>query len=119
MTPSSAYDGPVIVVIAHYRTAPQHVDTVREVLGRHAAASEGEPGCIHFLAHQSADDPTRFALYEAYTDPEAFEAHRHTEHFRRNIESTVAPLLVERTWATYDAPMNIRTRSGTTPNDLI
>ena len=97
----------MIVVIAHYRTTPEHVDTVREVLGRHAAASEREPGCVHFLAHQDADDPTRFALYEAYTDPEAFAAHRSSEHFRRNIESTVAPLLLERTWATYEPPLGV------------
>ena len=101
----------MIVVIAHYRTLPENVDTIREVLTRHAAASEQEPGCVRFLAHQGLDDPTRFALYEAYTTREAFEEHRTSAHFRDNIEGIVAPLLVERTWSTFEAPLG----SSSTP----
>jgi (4S)-4-hydroxy-5-phosphonooxypentane-2,3-dione isomerase len=85
-------------VIAHYRTAEADARTVREVLSRHAAASSAEPGCVTFTAHQHADDPTRFVLYEAYVDEAAFDHHRTTAHFRDNIERTVAPLLLERTW---------------------
>lgn len=95
----------MIVVIAHYRTRPEHVATVREVLTRHATASEAEPGCVHFKAHQGKDDPATFALYEAYTDEAAFAAHRESAHFRANIDAVVAPLLVERTWATYEAAL--------------
>ena len=56
-------------------------------------------------AVQDAEDPTRFALYERYVDEAAFEAHRRTEHFRVNIEQTLAPLLVEREWRAYGAPL--------------
>ena len=51
------------------------------------------------------DDPTRFALYEAYTSEEAFAAHRRSPHFLELIEGTVAPLLVERAWTRYHAPL--------------
>jgi quinol monooxygenase YgiN len=89
------------VVVAHWRTDPVHVDTVRAVLARHAVASEAEEGCHQFTALQDAADPTRFALFEVYADKAAFQAHRRTPHFRQNVERTIAPLLVERVWATY------------------
>lgn len=95
----------MIVVIAHYRTMPEHVDLVRTVLSGHAATSEQEPGCLTFRAHQNRDDPTRFVLYEAYATQEAFDEHRRSQQFKDNIESLVAPLLLERSWSTYDAPL--------------
>ena len=86
------------VVLAHYRTAPADADTVREVLSRHAAASTAEPGCLTFTAHQYAEEPTRFVLYEAYVDEAAFAEHRTSASFLDNIEGIVAPLLLERRW---------------------
>ncbi len=87
-----------VIVVAQYRCREGSADTVAEVLARHSAASEAEPGCLRFIAHQSLDDPTRFVLYEEYVDEAAFTAHRETEHFAANIDGIVAPLLVERTW---------------------
>ena len=95
----------MVTVIAHYRTHPGKADDVRAVLARHARASAAEPGCIHFLAHQDAEDPTRFALYETYEDEDAFTAHRSSEHFRVNVEQTLVPMLAEREWRTYGAPL--------------
>jgi quinol monooxygenase YgiN len=95
----------MVTVIAHYRTRPDKADHVRAVLARHARASAAEPGCIRFLAHQDAEDPTRFALYETYEDEEAFAAHRRSEHFRVNVEQTLVPMLVEREWRAYGPPL--------------
>ena len=91
----------MIVVIAHYRTSPDRVAEVRAVLADHSRASENEPGCISFSVHQDSEDPARFALFEAYEDEEAFQAHRRSRHFRDNITDKVAPLLLERTWRRY------------------
>jgi quinol monooxygenase YgiN len=91
----------VITVIAHYQTHPDSVATVGELLAAHSKTSEAEPGCLQFLAHQDVDDPTRFALYETYESLEAFHNHRQTEHFRVNIEQTLAPLLISREWRIY------------------
>jgi quinol monooxygenase YgiN len=88
----------MVIVVASYRTRPEDTATVAAVLGRHAAASEAEPGCLSFRAHQAVEDPTRFVLYEEYIDEQAFGAHRQSDHFVTNIEKTVAPLLTERTW---------------------
>jgi quinol monooxygenase YgiN len=88
----------MVIVVAHYRTRPEDAPTVAAVLARHAVASEAEPGCITFAAHQVLEDPTRFVLYEEYVDEEAFTAHRQSAHFVTNIESLVVPLLTERRW---------------------
>jgi len=88
----------MVVVVASYRTRPEDAATVAAVLARHAVASQAEPGCLTFTAHQAVEDPTRFVLYEEYVDEEAFAVHRESAHFLANIEQLVAPLLVERTW---------------------
>jgi quinol monooxygenase YgiN len=95
----------VITVIAHYRTQADKADEARALLAHHSRASAAETGCIQFLAHQDAEDPTRFVLYETYVDDAAFAAHRRTEHFRVNVEQTLVPMLVEREWRVYTAPL--------------
>jgi quinol monooxygenase YgiN len=91
----------MITVVAHYRTRPGTTGQVRDLLRRHAAASEAEDGCQMFHAHQAVEDPTVFALYEMYDSKEAFAAHRASEHFRVNIEQTLVPLLIERDWTVF------------------
>jgi quinol monooxygenase YgiN len=95
----------MITVIAHYRTHTDKTDEVRALLRQHSRASAAEAGCIQFLAHQDTDDPARFALYETYDDEAAFEAHRRTDHFQVNIEQTLVPMLLERDWRLYGAPL--------------
>jgi quinol monooxygenase YgiN len=98
----------MITVIARYRTRPEAVGEVRELLARHSRESEAEPKCLRFLAHQDAEDPTCFALYEVYEDPAAFHAHRESKHFRANVEKTLVPLLLEREWRVYGPPLTTR-----------
>lgn len=74
---------------------------MRALLIQHATQSENESGCLTFNVHQALEDPTRFALYEIYTDHDAFEAHRETLHFQTNIEQTLAPMLIERRWRLF------------------
>lgn len=99
----------MIAVIAHYRTPAEAADAVRQLLARHSRASEAEPGCQCFLAHQATEDATRFALYEVYDDVEAFRTHRESAHFHTNIEQTLAPLVLERTWRVYGPALAPRT----------
>jgi quinol monooxygenase YgiN len=95
----------MITVIVHYRAHPGNAERVAAVLARHSKTSEAEPGCLHFRAYQDAEDPERFALYEGYEDQAAFDAHRRSEHFRVNIEETIIPMLAEREWRVYGAPI--------------
>lgn len=48
-----------------------------------------EPGCLGFDILQDPEDPTRFTLYETYTDSATFhEVHRLTSHFLAYAEVT-------------------------------
>lgn len=64
---------------------PGKADEFVEVMGINAAASlREEPGCLAFDVHQDAETPTRFYLYEIYTDEDAFRvAHRGAPHYAR------------------------------------
>lgn len=97
----------MVTVIAAYRITPEAADAAADLLARHAAASEQEPGCRQFRVHRALDDPTRFFLYESYDSDAAFTAHRRSVHFRRNIEQTLAPLLVEREWHACSEPLRM------------
>ena len=52
-----------------------------------------EPGVLRFDVLQSAEDPTRFLLYEAYRDEAATQAHKETPHYlawKRDVEPWMA-----------------------------
>ena len=65
------------------------INVMEEYLGEFMSASladsEGsvcnEPSCYRFDIHQDEAIPTRFYLYEVYSDEEAFQYHLTTPHF--------------------------------------
>ena len=60
-----------------------------------------EPGVLRFDVLQSADDPTVFFLYEAYTDEEATLAHKETPHYRAWKGAVEAMMAEPRSSAAY------------------
>lgn len=62
-----------------------------------SADSLSEEGCIGSLAHQDADDPRRFLLYEQFVDADAVAAHRRSAHYRHYVEEGLVP--VSESWA--------------------
>ncbi|ROR34444.1 antibiotic biosynthesis monooxygenase [Inmirania thermothiophila] len=71
------------VTIVHVRVRPEHVDDFIEATRANHEASVREPGNLRFDVLQSAEDPTRFVLYEAYRSAEDAAAHKETAHYRR------------------------------------
>jgi autoinducer 2-degrading protein len=57
-------------------------------------ASVREPGNRRFDVLQSATDPTRFVLYEAYASADDAAAHKRTAHYAQ-WRDTVAPMMAE------------------------
>lgn len=88
----------MLTVIATYRCQPGRGDQVAAILADHVAATRSEPGCITFEANRAVGEPDLFVLYEQYRDEAAFDEHRKSPHFERNVEKGVVPLLAERTW---------------------
>ncbi|MDD5095237.1 MAG: putative quinol monooxygenase [Dehalococcoidia bacterium] len=43
---------------------------------------QSEPGTLEYTLHRGEKNPSRFFVYEKYTDRKAFEAHTATPHFQ-------------------------------------
>lgn len=71
-------------------------EMVAEVLRKMVPPTQAEPGCVHYYAHRSADDPRRFFLFEEYVNEEAMKAHMESEHFKRHVLSEGLPRLDSR-----------------------
>jgi quinol monooxygenase YgiN len=77
-----------------------------ELFEQLAAASQQEPGNIHYILNRAVDDPRTFLIYEQYRDKAAFEEHGQTDHFKSIALEQLFPLMEgerERTfYATLD-----------------
>ena len=51
-------------------------DRVAALLPEHIRLTRSEPGCLRFEVVRSMADPVRFAVYETFTDRQAFDAHQ-------------------------------------------
>ena len=69
------------VTIVYLQVKPQHIADFIEATRLNHDGSIREPGNRRFDVLQSADDPTRFVLYEAYASAEDAAAHKNTAHY--------------------------------------
>ena len=69
------------VTIVHVEVKPGHIDDFIEASRLNHEASVREPGNRRFDLLQSADDPCRFVLYEAYTSAAEAARHKETGHY--------------------------------------
>jgi autoinducer 2-degrading protein len=69
------------VTIVHIQIKPECVVQFIEAARLNHESSVREPGNRRFDVLQSADDPTRFVLYEAYVSAENAVAHKNTAHY--------------------------------------
>ncbi|PZE21079.1 putative quinol monooxygenase [Paenibacillus xerothermodurans] len=84
----------MVALIARYKVKPNETQQVIQLLQQmQAKIKEFEPACQIFRVHRPTDHSDVLVLYEVYTDIEAMEAHRGTDHYRNIIEGQVAPLL--------------------------
>ena len=77
------------VTIVHVHVKAGHIDDFIEACRSNHEASIKENGNRRFDILQSADDPTRFVLYEAYASKDDAAAHKQTPHYF-NWRDTVA-----------------------------
>jgi quinol monooxygenase YgiN len=73
-----------------------------ELLTQLAAASQQEPGNVHYIPHRAVDNPRTFLIYEQYRDEAAFEAHGQTEHFQTLAAGELFGLMEERERLFYE-----------------
>ena len=68
-------------------------DRAAELIRQLAAATEQEPGNVHWIAHRSTENPRTFMIYEQYRDEDAFKEHGQTEHFKSIGLEQLFPLM--------------------------
>ena len=84
----------MLIVHVHVRVKPDSVEPFKAATLENARQSVQEPGVARFDVLQRQDDPTRFALVEAYRTPDAPTAHKETRHYQV-WRDTVAPMIAE------------------------
>lgn len=82
------------ITIVHVAVKPDHIDDFIEATRRNHEASVTEAGNRRFDVLQSADDPTRFVLYEAYESAADAASHKETAHYKEWRE-TVADWMAQ------------------------
>lgn len=69
------------VTLVHVHVKPAHIDEFIEATRKNHQASINESGNRRFDVLQSADDASRFVLYEAYVSKDDAAAHKQTDHY--------------------------------------
>lgn len=82
------------VVFVHCHVRSESIEAFKAACVDNASNSIREPGIARFDVVQSAEDPTRFVLIEAYRDGDAPAAHKATAHYAR-WRDTVAEMMAE------------------------
>ncbi len=82
------------VTIVYVSVKPGNIEAFKEACRLNHEGSIREPGNVRFDILQSADEPTRFVLYEAYKTPQDAAAHKETPHYLAWRE-TVADWMAE------------------------
>ena len=86
----------MIIISIQFTFASKDADIAESLLRELRDASIKEPGVIQFEVGRSHEKPNVFALWEAYRDKDAVDAHRASEHFQRLVVNGVRPLAQQR-----------------------
>ncbi|BAU47632.1 antibiotic biosynthesis monooxygenase [Sulfurifustis variabilis] len=90
------------VSIVYVHIKPERVSDFIEATRRNHEGSVREPGNLRFDVLQSASDPTRFMLYEAYVSAEQAAAHKQTAHYLQWRETVADWMASPRHAMAYD-----------------
>ncbi|QUQ64333.1 putative quinol monooxygenase [Kutzneria sp. CA-103260] len=83
--------------IARADVEPEVAAALREL----AAHTRMEPGNLAYIPYHDPADPTRFGIFEVYTDENAFAAHLDSPHFHQFAVGRALPLLDHRGRETF------------------
>ena len=69
------------VTIVHVKVKPENINDFIQACESNHLQSVKEPGNLRFDILQKGEEPSEFALYEAYENESAAVAHKETEHY--------------------------------------
>lgn len=80
-----------VVRLAELEIDPNQLDAYKAALREEIETSiRVEPGVLTLYAVSVKGAPNQIRLFETYTSPAAYQAHLHTEHFKRYKSVTAA-----------------------------
>ncbi|MEM7811006.1 MAG: putative quinol monooxygenase [Planctomycetota bacterium] len=93
---------PRFAVCVTFECAPEHAEVFKDALTTQAKNSVArEADCHQFDVAVDPGSPSKFFLYETYTDAAAFDAHVETAHFAE-FNNKVTPWVTHKAVATYE-----------------
>ncbi|MDF1852332.1 MAG: putative quinol monooxygenase [Verrucomicrobiales bacterium] len=87
----------VVTIVAQ----PGKEEDLIAALNANASHSREEESCLKWEWSRHVEDSSRFAIYEVYTDREAFLAHKASDHFAAWAEAS-GPCIAEKVAGQYD-----------------
>lgn len=79
----------MIVITAHWKAKEGREDQLKKHLETMVdQVREHETECLEYVLHQNAEDPTKFFFYEQYSNRNAIEFHKQTNHFKKLMNDT-------------------------------
>lgn len=91
------------VTIVYLEVKPQFIEEFKKITVYNHENSIKEAGNIRFDVLQSREEPTKFALYEAFESDEALDFHKSTEHYKKWNAETANYMVAPRSRTVYDA----------------
>ena len=73
----------MFVIMVYLDVKPECIEQFKKISIYNHENARKEAGNLRFDVLQSVDDPTKFSLYEAYVDDDAFNFHKTTEHYKK------------------------------------
>ncbi|HKK64200.1 MAG TPA: antibiotic biosynthesis monooxygenase [Bacteroidales bacterium] len=93
----------MITTIVHVKVKSQFVKEFIDATIANHEESTKEPGNVRFDILQKEDDPTSFALYEAYESEEQARAHKQTAHYFKWRDTVADWMEIPRLGVKYSA----------------
>ena len=90
------------VVCAKWTAKDGEADNVAAAVQKLAGPSKQEPGILMYLAHRDPENPNVFFFYEQYSDPDAYQAHIDSGHFKQWGFGGAIPRLESRERSFYE-----------------
>ncbi|MGO3325726.1 putative quinol monooxygenase [Gordonia sp. (in: high G+C Gram-positive bacteria)] len=84
----------MIFIVVRFKVADEQVDGWLDRTREFTEATRSEPGNLWFDWFRSAEDPSEFALIEAFADGDAGSAHVNSQHFKDGLDA-MRPALKE------------------------
>jgi autoinducer 2-degrading protein len=80
-------------LIVKWKIRESETARILTLLPELAEKTKNEEGNLSYIIYQSENNPNELILHERYTDQDAVEAHKASEHYQRIVVNEVVPHL--------------------------